>query len=100
MRRSFRVSDSFISKLNYLQEQTKLNGIVKTQEQIFDEMIELYLLYQSDEIKIFISDEIQNQMINLNKLMIENFAKIHNGMMDHLDERINDLHKAIINRTK
>ena len=52
MRRSFRVSESFSRDLRNIQEQAKSDGILKTQEQILNDMMEIYKLYLNQEINL------------------------------------------------
>ena len=49
MKRSYRVSDEFHNKLAIAKEINKSNGIIKNNEQIFDEMIEIYLMYLNNK---------------------------------------------------
>ena len=61
MKRSYRVSDEFHNKLAIAKEINKSNGIIKNNEQIFDEMIEIYLMYLNNK-SIFINDEIEKNL--------------------------------------
>lgn len=63
MKRSYRVSDEFHNKLAIAKEINKSNGIIKNNEQIFDEMIEIYLMYLNNK-SIFINDEIEKKFNN------------------------------------
>ncbi len=62
MKRSYRVSDEFHNKLAIAKEINKSNGIIKNNEQIFDEMIEIYLMYLNNK-SIFINDEIEKNLM-------------------------------------
>ena len=91
VKRSYRVSESFVNKLAYIQEQAKLDGLPKTQDQIFDEMINLYILYKADDKEIFITDEIQKQVININNIFITKQAKMLNALMENISRKIDSM---------
>lgn len=87
MRRSYRVSNGFDIKLKYLQEKSKNDGIAKTQEQILDEMMSLYLLYVAEDKDIFITEEIQKQMININELFLTKQAQMQNVLLEQVQKQ-------------
>lgn len=87
MRRSYRVSNDFDIKLKYLQEKSKNDGIAKTQEQILDEMMSLYLLYVAKDKDIFITEEIQKQMININELFLTKQAQMQNVLLEQVQKQ-------------
>ena len=93
MRRSYRVSNGFDIKLKYLQEKSKNDGIAKTQEQILDEMMSLYLLYVAEDKDIFITEEIQKQMININELFLTKQAQMQNVLLEQVQKQ----HEEILN---
>ena len=93
MRRSYRVSNDFDIKLKYLQEKSKNDGIAKTQEQILDEMMSLYLLYVAEDKDIFITEEIQKQMININELFLTKQAQMQNVLLEQVQKQ----HEEILN---
>ena len=97
MKRSYRVSDEFHNKLAIAKEINKSNGIIKNNEQIFDEMIEinnsinleqdkeknqilqaglanLYLMYLNNK-SIFINDEIEKNLITIIQLYLTKHAE-------------------------
>lgn len=74
MKRSYRVSDEFHNKLAIAKEINKSNGIIKNNEQIFDEMIEIYLMYLNNK-SIFINDEIEKNLINIIQLYLTKHAE-------------------------
>ncbi|WP_281518452.1 hypothetical protein [Thomasclavelia cocleata] len=74
MKRSYRVSDEFHNKLAIAKEINKSNGIIKNNEQIFDEMIEIYLMYLNNK-SIFINDEIEKNLITIIQLYLTKRAE-------------------------
>ena len=93
MIRSFRVTEKFTKKLNYLQEKNKVEGITKTQEQLFDEMINLYMLYYQEDRELFYNAEIEKQLVNVNELFLIKQAKLINALIDKIDKEFNSLKK-------
>ena len=73
-KRSYRVSDEFHNKLAIAKEINKSNGIIKNNEQIFDEMIEIYLMYLNNK-SIFINDEIEKNLITIIQLYLTKHAE-------------------------
>ena len=74
---TFRVSEKF-----------KEDGIAKTQEQILDEMMEIYLQYLKGEMNIYITEEMEKSVLNLCDLYLTKQAQVQNSMMNHLDEKL------------
>ncbi len=91
MKRSFRVSKEFCDSLSEIQSKSKLNGIIKSQEQILDEMMEVYMLYLNHEAKIFISEEMEHSLINIIDLYVTKQAQMHNAMLEHIDTRFDQV---------
>lgn len=90
MKRSYRVSDNFHQKLAVAKEMCKNNGIIKNNEQIFDEMIEIYLMYINYE-PIFISNEIEKNLINVVYMFLTKQAEAQNSLYEHFDNKLNDI---------
>ncbi len=88
MKRSYRVSDEFHNKLAIAKEINKSNGIIKNNEQIFDEMIEIYLMYLNNK-SIFINDEIEKNLINIIQLYLTKHAEAQNSLYEHFDNKLN-----------
>lgn len=85
---SFRVSKKFVNNLKRIQRKSKEEGISKTQEQILDEMMEIYLQYLNNEMNIYITEEMEKSVLNLCDLYLTKQAQIQNSMLKHLDERL------------
>lgn len=92
-RRSFRVSENFLLKLEYLQQQSKLDEIPKTQEQLLDEMINLYFLYKTEDTNLFITEEMHKQLTSINNIYITKQAQLINAVLEHIDTKIDELNK-------
>lgn len=92
-KRSYRVSEEFISKLSYLQDQSKIDGIPKNQEQLFDEMINLYMIFKTEDRNIFLNPEIEKQLININELFLTKQAQLLNSMLEHIDNKFEEIKK-------
>lgn len=90
MKRSFRVSNDFINKLLFLQEQTKAEGLALTQEQILDEMMEIYLIYKSKDLQL-LNESIEKVLINTNNLFLTKQAQLQNAMFKKIDKNMNDI---------
>lgn len=90
MRRSFHVSEDFVNKLLFLQEQEKNEGLVKTQEQILDEMMEVYFLFKENKLPL-LNENIEKVLINTNNLFITKQAQLQNALLDHIDNNMNDI---------
>lgn len=88
MIRSYQVSKEFANALKRIQQESKENGIVKTQEKILDEMMEIYLQYLNNEMNIYITEEMEKSVLNLCDLYLTKQAQIQNSMLRHLDERL------------
>ena len=89
MIRSYQVSKDFAEKLKLIQMKSKEEGISKTQEQILDEMMELYLQYLNHEINIFITEEMEKSVLNLCNLYLTKQVQVQNSMMSHLESKLN-----------
>lgn len=90
MRRSFHVSEDFVNKLLFLQEQEKNEGLEKTQEQILDEMMEVYFLFKENKLPL-LNENIEKVLINTNNLFITKQAQLQNALLDHIDNNMNDI---------
>ena len=90
MRRSFRVSSDFINKLLFLQEQAKDDGIEKTQEQILDEMLDVYLLFKNKDMQL-LNESVEKVLINTNNLFLTKQAQLQNAMFKKIDDSMNDI---------
>ena len=90
MRRSFRVSRDFINKLLFLQEQAKDDGIEKTQEQILDEMMDVYLLFKNKDMQL-LNESVEKVLINTNNLFLTKQAQLQNAMFKKIDDSMNDI---------
>ena len=95
MKRSFRVSQRFIDKLLEIQNQSKADGIPKTQEQLLDEMMDVYLLYLNNETNLLITEEMEKSVLNLCNLYLTKQAQAQNSLLEHLDKRIDDIIKRL-----
>ena len=85
---TFRVSEEFVRNIKNLQKKSKEDGIAKTQEQILDEMMEIYLQYLKGEMNIYITEEMEKSVLNLCDLYLTKQAQVQNSMMNHLDEKL------------
>ena len=85
---TFRVSEEFVRNIKSLQKKSKEDGIAKTQEQILDEMMEIYLQYLKGEMNIYITEEMEKSVLNLCDLYLTKQAQVQNSMMNHLDEKL------------
>ncbi len=85
---TFRVSEEFVRNIKSLQKKFKEDGIAKTQEQILDEMMEIYLQYLKGEMNIYITEEMEKSVLNLCDLYLTKQAQVQNSMMNHLDEKL------------
>ena len=90
MRRSFHVSEDFVNKLLFLQEQEKNEGLEKTQEQILDEMMEVYFLFKENKLPL-LNENIEKVLINTNNLFITKQAQLQNALLNHIDNNMNDI---------
>ena len=90
MRRSFHVSEDFVNNLLFLQEQEKNEGLEKTQEQILDEMMEVYFLFKENKLPL-LNENIEKVLINTNNLFITKQAQLQNALLDHIDNNMNDI---------
>ena len=90
MRRSFRVSSDFINKLLFLEEQAKDDGIEKTQEQILDEMMDVYLLFKNKDLQL-LNESVEKVLINANNLFLTKRAQLQNAMFKKIDDSMNDI---------
>lgn len=88
MIRSYQVSQCFADKLKEIQKKSKEDGIAKTQEQILDEMMEIYLQYLKGEMNIYITEEMEKSVLNLCNLYLTKQVQVQNSMMNHLDEKL------------
>lgn len=96
MIRSYQVSKEFADTLKTIQQESKENGIVKTQEQILDEMMEIYLQYIHKKMNIYITEEIEKVVLNLCNIYLTKQAQAQNAMMNHFDYKLD----LIINKLK
>lgn len=90
MRRSFQVSSDFINKLLFLEEQAKDDEIEKTQEQILDEMMDVYLLFKNKDLQL-LNESIEKVLINANNLFLTKRAQLQNAMFKKIDDSMNDI---------
>ena len=90
MRRSFRVSNDFVNKLLFLQEQEKNEGLERTQEQILDEMMEVYFLFKENDLPL-LNEYIEKILINTNNLFITKQAQLQNSLLEHVDRNIDEI---------
>ncbi len=90
MRRSFRVSSDFINKLLFLEEQAKDDEIEKTQEQILDEMMDVYLLFKNKDLQL-LNESVEKVLINANNLFLTKRAQLQNAMFKKIDDSMNDI---------
>ena len=90
MRRSFRVSNDFVNKLLFLQEQEKNEGLERTQEQILDEMMEVYFLFKENDLPL-LNEYIEKILINTNNLFITKQAQLQNALLEHVDRNIDEI---------
>lgn len=97
MRRTYRVSDKFANELIEIQKETKENGIIKTQEQILDEMMEIYLKHQNEKDNEIFQKEVEDKIIKISDeyyqsvvKMYENFIQSIDKRNDALDEKVNE----------
>ena len=90
MRISFRVSSDFINKLLFLEEQAKDDGIEKTQEQILDEMMDVYLLFKNKDLQL-LNESVEKVLINANNLFLTKRAQLQNAMFKKIDDSMNDI---------
>lgn len=91
MRRSFRVSESFSKDLRNIQEQAKSDGILKTQEQILDEMMEIYKLYINQEINLIVEDEIEKQLLSVMNIHLTKQAQFQNALLENIEKKFENI---------
>ena len=90
MRRSFQMSSDFINKLLFLEEQAKDDEIEKTQEQILDEMMDVYLLFKNKDLQL-LNESVEKVLINTNNLFLTKQAQLQNAMFKKIDDSMNDI---------
>ena len=90
MRRSFQMSSDFINKLLFLEEQAKDDEIEKTQEQILDEMMDVYLLFKNKDLQL-LNESVEKVLINANNLFLTKRAQLQNAMFKKIDDSMNDI---------
>ena len=91
MRRSFRVSESFSRELRNIQEQAKSDGILKTQEQILNDMMEIYKLYLNQEINLIVDDEIEKQLLNVMNIYLTKQAQFQNALLENIEQKFENI---------
>lgn len=91
MRRSFRVSESFSRDLRNIQEQAKSDGILKTQEQILNDMMEIYKLYLNQEINLIVDDEIEKQLLNVMNIYLTKQAQFQNALLENIEQKFENI---------
>ena len=87
MRRSFRVSESFSRDLRNIQEQAKSDGILKTQEQILNDMMEIYKLYLNQEINLIV----EKQLLNVMNIYLTKQAQFQNALLENIEQKFENI---------
>ena len=84
------MSSDFINKLLFLEEQAKDDEIEKTQEQILDEMMDVYLLFKNKDLQL-LNESVEKVLINANNLFLTKRAQLQNAMFKKIDDSMNDI---------